>query len=203
MKKLILASSSQSRLDILKKLNIVPNEIIAPDVDETPLKKEKGHLLSKRLAKIKAFKVLEIVERDIVNNLRMNANDTLILSGDTVAVCRGVIMEKAVSNEDVKRYLKLSSGRSVRVYTSFCLIDIKSKKFALKTVETRLKCKCLTNKEIESYVILGDGIGKAGGFAISGFGECFIEKIIGSYSAVMGIPSLQIMNCLNSFGFYQ
>jgi septum formation protein len=199
MKRLVLASSSKGRLSVLKKLHITPDEILSPDVDESHLKKEKPRDLSIRLAKIKAFEVLRLLkQRDNFNEIK---NNTLILAGDTVA-CRGlIILEKAANDADVERYLRLLSDRNCRVYSSFCIIDVANENFVLKTVETRIKVKKLSENEIKLYVNMQEGIGKAGGFTVDGFGESFVQQMVGSYSNVIGLPSLQVSNCLKSFGY--
>jgi septum formation protein len=194
MKQLILASSSEGRLTMLKKIGIIPDRIIVPDINESHIKKETPKNLSRRLAKEKAFKVLD-GEQDMT--------DSLILSGDTVC-CRGrIILEKASNDYDVRRYLELTSNKMARIYSSFCLVDCKTKHFVLKTVETRIKMKKITKEEMDFYVTLGEGVGKAGGYTICGFAECFVEKIIGSYSNVIGLPLTQVNNALRSFGYHR
>lgn len=198
MKKLILASSSKSRLGLLKSVGIVPDLLLSPDIDESHLKKETPRNLSSRLADQKATKAFEMFKES--NNY---TEGHLLVSADTVAAVGRRVLEKAASDDDVRSYLNLCSGRNCRVYSSFCVVDCDTGRRCLKTVETRLKIRVLSKHDVEFYVKLGDGIGKAGGFGIAGYAETFIKKIVGSYSAVIGLPMTELDLTLRSFGFHQ
>jgi septum formation protein len=194
MKKLILASTSPSRLKILNTIGIFPDEVMAPDIDESHEKNEHPSLLSARLALGKAMKIYETIDKSIFN-------DYLILSADTVS-CKGRrILDKASNDEDVRSYLSLLSGGGSRIYSSFCIIDVSNGKISKKTCETRVKFRKLSKNDIDLYVSIGDGIGKAGGYAIEGYGEVFIEKISGSISNIRGFPSMKVDLALKSLGY--
>lgn len=182
---LILGSSSKGRLEILNKIGIKPDLILSPEVDETPLKKELPKMLSLRLAKAKGLKIAERYPNDV------------IISADTVVCIGRRIIDKCNTDEDVKKAMEMLSGRSHRVYTTVCITSQEKQRF--RTVETRIKFKRLTLKEIENFLKTKEGIGKAGGYTINGVAESFILQISGSFSGVIGLPSYQTLNLLNGF----
>ncbi len=179
---LILASSSKGRLEILEKLGIKPNLVISPEIDESPLKKETPKMLSLRLAKAKGLKVFE------------ENQNACIISADTVVALGRRVVDKCLTDEEVKNALLMLSGKSHKVFTSVC-ITFKGKQ-TFRTIETRIKFKRLTLKEIENFIKTGEGIGKAGGYTINGFAESFILQICGSVSGVVGLPSYELLNLL-------
>lgn len=195
-KKIILASGSKSRLEILKNMLIVPDYIIVPNVPEPIIKNEKPRDMSIRVARAKAQKALQMVkdDKDIDKN-------SIIIVGDTVACCGRQILDKANTDDDVRKYLKRINGRNSHIYSSVCIIDVPTERFAFKTTEARIKIKHLHPDEIDFYVLTKQGIGKAGGYAISGFASCLVEKIVGSHTTIIGLPALQVYNALKSFGY--
>lgn len=120
-----------------------------------------------------------------------------ILTADTVTCCGRRILPKALNNEDVKYCLKLLSGRRSRVYTSICLKP-REAKIRQKTILTALKFKRFSAEEIAAYIKSGEGIGKAGGYSISGKAERFLLWISGSYSSVVGLPAYETTCLLES-----
>ena len=195
-KKIILASGSKGRLDILKKMLVVPDYIIVPDVPEPIIKGEKPRDMSIRLAKSKGEKAVEMVKNDA--NIDKNS---IIIAGDTVACCGNMVLEKALTDEDVRKYLQKMNGRGSRIYSTTYIIDLQTGRFSLKTAEARLRMKYLQEDEIDFYVATKQGIGKAGGYAIGDFACCLFEKIIGEYTTIIGLPAVQVYNTLRSFGY--
>jgi septum formation protein len=181
---LILGSSSKGRLEILNKIGIKPDLILSPEIDEEPLKKELPKMLSLRLAKAKGLKIAE-----------KYPNETII-SADTVVCIGRRIIDKCNTDEDVKKAMEMLSGRSHRVYTTVCITYKAKQRF--RTIETRIKFKRLTSKEIENLTKSKEGIGKAGGYTINGIAESFILQISGSLSGVIGLPSYQTLNLLKN-----
>jgi len=182
---LILASSSKSRLSILKSLQLEPSIIASPEVDESHLKNETPLNLSKRLASLKAQKIF--------NEYKTNHTDLTVIAADTVVCVGRKILEKASSKEDIESYLRAMSGRNHTVYTSICIIYDNGKEYK-RTSKTKVKFKRLTEAEIYQYSSLNEGLGKAGGYSIAGIAESFIININGSYSGVIGLPTQYIRN---------
>jgi septum formation protein len=187
-KALILASSSPRRLALLAQVDIIPDQIISPEIDETPMENEKPSALVKRLSEEKAMAVYE------------ENKGAFILAGDTVVVCGRQIIGKAETEKELRQYLKLLSGRRHRVLSGIALIDHKGK-LRSRVCETIVKFKRLSDKEIRSYIECEEWRNKAGGYGIQGYAECFIKFIRGSYSNVVGLPLYDTMQLLKSSGF--
>lgn len=191
---LILASSSQIRLELLSRLNISPKEIYTPNIDESLGKKELPNQYALRLAKEKAA---SFFLRD--NPSSKNSKDC-ILAFDTVVAVGRRVLSKASNDLDVQNCLNLLSGRSHNVYTAICIISY-DKKEVTKVVKTRVCFKRLSDLDIKTYLNLKEGLGKAGGYAIQGYAESFVRRLNGSYSNVVGLPLCETRNILLGVGF--
>ncbi len=185
---LVLASASPRRRDLLKQIGIVPDEILAADLDETPQKSELPRELALRLCRAKAQAVAKL------------RPDALVLAADTVVGLGRRILPKAETPEQVSDCLKLLSGRRHTVTTGLCLIHPEGR-HAARTVETKVRLRRLEAAEIAAYVAGGEGLGKAGGYAIQGWAEAFIPWIGGSYSNVVGLPLSETAGLLRGFGY--
>lgn len=188
MQELILASSSKRRLDLLNQLNIKPDYIIAPDIDETKLKKESNLQYVKRMAKEKAEKI------------HQSHQDKFILAADTIVCTHAKILPKAESDSDVEKCLKMISGKQHTVITSICAIS-PDNKISHKFIATKVKFKKLTNEEIQFYLDSKEGIGKAGGYGIQGIAAKFILRINGCYNSVVGLPLYETYISLSGLGY--
>lgn len=182
----ILASSSPSRLEVLKKLGFKPSQVISPNILEVQLKGEDPKNYSIRLAKEKGLAV------------SATFTEMPIISADTVVCVGRRVIEKTSSREEVGNAMKMLSGKNHRIFTTVCLTIGKNQK--IKTSESRIKFKRLTEEEIENFVKLDEGLGKAGGYSINGFAESFVIQIVGSISGVVGMPSYEVKNLLSSIG---
>jgi len=178
--KFVLASSSESRILILKQMLITPDLIVSPDIDESPVNKELPKNLSERLARQKCLSVAENIE------------DGIIISADTVACAGRRILDKSLSDECVRKSLILLSGRRHKIYTSVFGILKKNGKIVAKKQKTGfsiIKLKKLSCEEIEEYVATKHGIGTASGYRLEfGYIEKFIKFISGSISNIKGLP---------------
>ena len=188
-KKLILASASPRRVDLLKQINITPNQIIPADIDETPLKEELPRDLAKRLACGKAKEIAK------------NNTDSFIIAADTVVACGRRILPKAENEAQARECLKLLSGRRHHVYGGICIITDTGKEI-LRLCDTIVKFKRLSPQEIENYIHSGEWEGKAGGYAIQGLAASYISYIQGSYSNVVGLSLYDIMQVLQGNNFF-
>lgn len=185
---IILASSSERRKQLLSLIGVTVDQYVSPSVDETPLNGELPRQLVLRLAKEKAL----VVASEYPNRI--------IIAADNVVAVGRRILDKAETNEEVKRYLTLLSGRKNTVYTAVA-IQHPSGKQSVKLVETKVTFKRLTPQEIELYIQTGEGIGKAGGYAIQGIASKYIKTIQGSYHAVMGLPVHEVYQILTGLGY--
>ncbi len=185
---LVLASASPRRRDLLAQIGIQPTEIRAADLDETPLKGELPRALAARLSLAKATAVAR--ERP----------DALVLAADTVVALGRRILPKAETEAEVRDCLGLLSGRRHRVLTGLCLIHPDGRR-ATRVVETILRFQRLDAAAIAAYVRSGEGLGKAGGYAIQGRAAVFVAWLGGSYSNVVGLPLAETAGLLRGFGY--
>ena len=190
--KLILASKSKRRIQILNDLGIIPDIILPANIDETVMKGEIPSALSTRLANEKANFVYQ--------NKKNDMKDSLILSADTVVAVGRRVIEKPISASEAYSAMKLLSGKNHKVYTCICIIDADGNYYK-KLVETRVRFKNLSEEEIKYYIITNDWVDKAGGYAIQGRAQSFIIKISGSYSSVVGLPIYETINLLKGLGY--
>jgi septum formation protein len=187
MTRLVLASASPRRLALLAQIGITPHEVVAADIDETPLPKETPRALAVRLARAKAQAV--------------NAPDAIVLAADTVVAVGRRILAKAETETEARDCLRLLSGRSHRVYTAVAVRHTGANKDAgVKTrlVETRVAFKVLSYDEVETYLASGEWKGKAGGYAAQGLAGRYIVSIVGSYSSIVGLPLYETANLIEA-----
>jgi septum formation protein len=186
--RLVLASASPRRLDLLRQIGLQPDAVEAAEVDETPLKDETPRLLATRLAAAKADHVAA-----------RNAGSH-VLGADTVVALGRRVLPKAESQAEVRECLELLSGRAHRVLTGICAIGPDGRRVG-RLVESRLHFKRLTPSEVDGYVGCGEGLGKAGGYAIQGRAGGFVIALQGSYSGVVGLPLYEVANLLTGLGY--
>jgi len=186
--RLILASASPRRRDLLAQIGIVPDAIDAADIDETPLKGELPGPHALRLARAKA---------ETVAPRHPNA---FILAADTVVACGRRILPKAESEKDARQCLALLSGRRHRVLGGVCLIAPDGRR-SEKLVTTQVTFSRLDAPDLDSYIAGGEWQGKAGGYAIQGKAAVFVRWLGGSYSNVVGLPLQECWGMLRGLGY--
>lgn len=191
---LVLASASPRRLSLLQQIGIEPDNLLPADVDEAPQKFETPRELARRLARAKAEAAREVArERD-------DMRDSMVLSADTVVAVGRRILPKADLVEEAESCLRLLSGRTHRVYTGICLINAHGK-LRQRLVESRVRFKRLSGKDVESYLSSGEWRGKAGGYAIQGLAGAFVVSLTGSYTGVVGLPLRETAALLDGEGY--
>jgi septum formation protein len=187
---LVLASESPRRKALLAQAGIVPDAILPTSIDERPHKAELPRLHALRLAAAKAEAAVAAWQGE----------PALILAADTVVACGRRILPKALTDDDVRSCLALLSGRRHQVMTAVAVASPAAKTHT-RIVITRVAFKRLTTAEIETYVAGGEGIGKAGGYAIQGRAEIFVRFLSGSWSNVVGLPLFETVSLLNACGY--
>jgi septum formation protein len=192
--KLVLASASPRRVTLLAQIGVEPDALRPSSVDETPNKGEMPRALVTRLARAKAEDARDSIAND------KDIADAYVLAADTaVAVGRRVLIKPRFMEEAVAG-LQLLSGRAHRVLTALCLIT-PDDRLRIKIVDTRVRFKRLSKDEMEAYIASREWRGKAGGYAIQGLAGCFVQKIVGSYTNVVGLPLTEVVNMLVGEGF--
>jgi len=185
--RLILASASPRRRELLCRLGVDPAAIAAADIDETPRKAEVPRDYARRMAREKAL----AVAGDGVSH---------ILAGDTVVALGRRILPKAEDAATARLCLELMSGRRHRVLSAIAL-RAPDGSLRERISETVVRFKPLSKDEIEAYVAGGEWEGKAGGYAIQGSAEGLIAWIGGSHSGVVGLPLFETRALLKAAGF--
>ena len=192
--RLVLASSSPRRLALLEQVGIEPFALRPASIDETPKKGERPRTLAQRLAREKAITARERIARE------PELQETFILAADTVVAIGRLVLGKPEYLDEAAKALATLSGRTHKVYTAVALITPEDK-MRMRTVETRVRFKRLSREEIDSYLACGEWRGKAGGYAVQGIAGAFVQKIVGSYSNVVGLPLIEVVSLLAGEGF--
>ncbi|MEA1830953.1 Maf-like protein [Methylobacterium durans] len=192
--RLILASASPRRLALLQQIGIEPDGLLPADIDEAPRKSESPRELARRLAREKLAAAQDAARR------RDDMRHAWILSADTVVAVGRRILPKAEIPDEAADCLRLLSGRQHRVYTAIALLSPKDGRRE-RIVESRVRFKRLSGREIQAYLASGEWRGKAGGYAIQGLAGAFVVKLVGSHSAVVGLPLYETSNLLDGEGF--
>lgn len=192
--RLVLASASPRRLALLQQVGIEPDALIPADVDETPRRNESPRALAERLASAKAEKAHEVVAH------RSDMQGSFLLAADTVVCVGRRVLPKCEITDEVLTCLRLLSGRAHRVFTGVSLITPTGKR-RHRLVESRVRFKRLSSMEIDSYIETGEWQGKAGGYAIQGRAAAFVVRLVGSHSAVIGLPLYETVSMLGGEGF--
>lgn len=188
MAKLILASASPRRLELLRQIGIEPDLIAHPDIDETPGRRELPAAYARRLAAAKASRVAP------------DHAGAFILAADTVVACGRRILPKAETAKEAEACLALLSGRRHRVLSGLCLIDA-SGATSVRLVSSTVAFKRLTTAEVDAYIAAGEWQGKAGGYAVQGLAAALISWLSGSYSNVVGLPLYETAALLRGRGY--
>ncbi|SHG70519.1 Maf family protein [Ornithinibacillus halophilus] len=187
MPKLILASTSPRRKELLEQVNI-PFKTRKQEVDESKIVTLNPKEKVETLAHLKAI------------NTPILSSDEVILSADTVVSFEGGIFEKPKNEEDAFRMLSTLSGKFHSVYSGVCIRS--EKKQAIFIEKTDVEFWELTDDEIEDYIQSKDPFDKAGAYGIQTQGAMFVKQIVGDYFNVVGLPISKVVRELRSFAIY-
>ena len=188
MPRLILASASPRRLDLLARIGVVPDAIVPANIDESVPRGELPREHALRLALEKARAVAS------------SEPGALVLAADTVVAVGRRILPKVEDEATLRSCMRLLSGRRHRVLTGVALA-VPGGAIRERLVETRIAMKRLSEQEIDYYASHGEWRGKAGGYALQGYGEVYVRHIAGSYSNVVGLPLAETRILLKSAGY--
>ena len=189
--KIILASGSPRRKELLLQIGIVP-EIIVSHVEE------------KITSDVPAEVVMSLAEQKAVDVAKEMPEGTVILGSDTVVAADGKILGKPKSHEEAYEMIRRLAGRSHQVYTGVCLVK-KGPEGEADTVvsfydETDVNVSPMTEKEIRDYADSEEPMDKAGSYAVQGFFARYIDGLKGSYANVMGLPVHLVYQELKKLG---
>ncbi|WP_027486750.1 Maf-like protein [Allorhizobium undicola] len=192
-RKLILASGSPRRVELLRQVGLEADRLMPMDLDETPEKNEQPRSLARRLAADKARAALDAIADEA------EWQGSFILAADTVVAVGRRILPKTEFTDEAAAALNLLSGRGHWVFTGICLLT-PDRKFRQRVVETKVRFKRLSSHEIDAYIASGEWRGKAGAYAIQGIAGSFVQKIIGSYTNVVGLPLFETAQLMTGEG---
>jgi len=186
MKKIILASKSPRRKQLLKSIKL-KFEVVVSDFNEDLIVEKNPKKLVEKISKQKAKTVAK------------KHKNAIIIAADTTVVLDGGIIGKPGSKKDAIEILKKLSNRSHEVITGFTVLDSKTKKIVTKSVVSKVYFKKLTEKEILAYIKTGEPMDKAGAYGVQDRAGAFIEKIEGDFFNVVGLPIFNVCKALLKF----
>ncbi|MDF2765774.1 MAG: septum formation inhibitor Maf [Rhodospirillales bacterium] len=186
--RLVLASASSRRLELLRQIGIEPDAVDPAEIDETVLKGELPLEHAKRLAMAKALAVAA------------RHPDSFVVAADTVVACGRRILPKAEDEETARGCLELLSGRRHRVLGGL-VVTAPGGRRAARLVRSIVTFQPLPAERMEAYIESGEWRGKAGGYAIQGRAAAFVRALNGSYSNVVGLPLYETAQLLRGFGY--
>lgn len=187
MKKIILASASPRRKELLEQIGL-RFEVEPSDLDEHGGPTSEPHELARALSLEKARAAAR------------KHQDAIIIAADTFVVFEGRILGKPHTDAEARRMLHALNGRGHSVITALTIVDAETGRTLTRSVGTKVQMKKLTTVEIDSYVRSGEPLGKAGGYAIQGMGAVIVERIEGDYFNVVGLPLSALAQGLKEFG---
>jgi septum formation protein len=183
---LILASRSPRRAELLRQIGI-PFEVQEADIDEAVLPGETPDACARRLAENKARRVFE-----------QTGGRLPVLGADTIVVVGTSLLGKPANPLEHLQMLESLSGKSHEVITGVCVIT--AEVLASEVVRSGVEFSKIEGEVAARYVATGEGRDKAGGYAIQGIGGIFVKKLVGSYSAVVGLPLAETESLLRRAG---
>ena len=184
--RLVLASASPRRLELLARLGVVPDAVMPAEIDETPLRAELPDRYALRMAAEKAAAVAQ--------------PGGLVLAADTVVAAGRRILPKTETEDEARATLALLSGRRHRVHSAVALLDEEGRT-RVRLSTSLVAFKPLSGAEIDAYLASGEWLGKAGGYAIQGRAEALVRRLSGSHSGVMGLPLYETRALLRAAGY--
>lgn len=186
--KLVLASSSPFRRELLERLQI-PFEVVAPELDETPYPDEPPHEMVRRLAIAKAQAIAP------------RRPDALIIGSDQVAVYDGRIVGKPHGHDRAVQQLRSASGRKVVLYTGLALVNAKTARVQCEVIPFSVQFRALTDAQIESYLRKEQPYGCAGSVRSEGLGIALLERFEGDDpNTLIGLPLIRLVRMLENEG---
>ena len=187
MRKIILASTSPRRRELLKKLRVpFTNEDSGYEEDMTQT------LAPRELVKKLAFgKALAVAIRH---------KDAIVIAGDTIVVLGREVFGKPHTNARATAMLRKLSGKRHSILTGLAIIDTKTGKKSLRVVEAKVRFRNLAEREITAYVKTGEPLDKAGAYAVQGYGVALIKSIEGDMFGIMGLPLTTLKDELEKLG---
>ena len=189
--KIVLASSSPRRKELLETVGI-KFEVINPSAEETVIRDETPEEFALRVSIEKASSVSRRLKEDRV-----------VVGADTIVVMDGEILGKPSDEAEAALMLNKISGREHRVLTAFSILRPQDEVLHSEIVATRVRVKPLAAHEIEGYIKTGEPMDKAGAYGIQGVGSFMVREIEGSYTNVVGLPLVELLQAFRNLGIFE
>ncbi len=186
---LVLASASPRRRELLQQIGL-KFQVIPSRAEEHILDEESPE---EHVVRLSLDKANEVANRDSISG-------RWFIGSDTIVVCDDMILGKPRNEVHAKDMLMQLSGREHRVLSGYAVIDRQTNEQRTEAVSTRVWFRQLTEDEITGYIATGEPFDKAGAYAIQGLGVCFVARIEGSYTNVVGLPLCKLTLALKSLG---
>jgi septum formation protein len=187
MKKIILASASPRRSELLKSMGF-NFDIIPSDIDENIDDNLFSYEIIEKLAVEKAQNIAEQIDYSAI-----------IIGSDTVVVIDNKVLGKPKDKADAENMLKNLSGRIHNVVTAIAIIDSETKKIVVESLTSKVKFRELSETEIKNYVNTNEPMDKAGAYGIQGKASIFVEYIEGCYNNIVGLSTYKLDLMLKEF----
>ena len=191
MKKIILASKSIDRSELIKRLNI-PFEALNTRINENDYKKEISEPIElvKELAKVKVLKAKEMLVNEEMG--------TVVIAADTIVELNGKIIGKAQNEAEAFQMLKTLVNSSHNLITGIAITEIGDIKVVIDYDITVVTILDLSDDDIRDYIRIGEWKGRAGGYSSRDRASLFIKEIQGSPSNVIGLPMQKVFTILKT-----
>lgn len=185
--KIVLASTSPRRISLLRQIGM-RFTVVAPVEDEASTNPDpKERVMENALAKA----------RSVLGNVE----EGLVVGADTVVYIDERILGKPSSDDEARRMMETLSGRVHRVFTGLAVIDTESGREEVSCEETQVHLMKLSDEEIGRYVESGEPMGKAGAYAIQGLGAVFVDRVVGCFHNVVGLPLSLLWKMVSGMGY--
>ncbi len=186
--KIILASASPRRVELLAQIGITPDKIIPADIDETLRPKELPRAFALRLAQEKAKKIAD------------ENKGYIVLAADCVVAAGRRVLDKPIDEKDAECIIRILSGRRHKVYGGICVIDGNGTS-RTRLSETTVSFRRISEEEIATFIKSREWEGKAGGYAVQGLAAAFVKHISGSHSNIVGLSLYDTAAMLQTAGY--
>jgi septum formation protein len=186
MRKIVLASASPRRKELLEQIHL-------------EFEVEPSEYPEERKSKLTPVALVRFLSREKARAVAPGYPDSIIIAADTIGVINGQIIGKPESAADAGRMLSRLSGKTHTVITGLTILDTSDSRELTRTVKTDVTFRKLTRAEIDAYVATGEGLDKAGAYAVQGRGALLVSEIKGDYYNVVGLPLAALAQALKKF----
>jgi septum formation protein len=188
MREIILASTSPRRKQLMQYLFSDNFKIMSPDYEED------------NELPVKAEELVRIHADGKASSVAGKLKSGIVIGADTIVVSGTKVLGKPANMEDATRILRAQSGKTTKVISGICVIDIENKRKITEVVVTEVKMKKLGDEDIDKYICTGEPDGRSGAFAIEGIGGVFVERVDGCFFNVVGLPIYTLNSILIKLG---